>query len=556
MLTTNGRVRLFSILPWISILFLAGCSLFFPPDNPGFETPNPTLDPIPTITPFQPADVTTTPSTLRLWVSEALPAALSQTITESLYAGGRSVERTEDVETADLRIVLGEDGVVIDWVFALVTPFPSTLDSMSYDELESHWSGRSSQPKPVFVAEQDIASLESLLGERSPEHVTLIDRANLMAMTWNNRPALAIVPFGELDPRWKVLRVEGISPIDKVEDLGNYPLTLMIKLEGESQIKDDLLATLSWPRSNRDMTNFTDVIMTGVTALTRATAWTMEQKGLKYPAEKIGAWLQSADFTHVSNEVSFLSTCPPPSPVREGLIFCSNPDYVELLDFIGVDLIELTGNHIKDFGEEGLVETLEIYKSKGWEYFGGGENIEDSLLPVLIEHNGNRIAFFGCNYPGPPSVWATSDSPGATPCDNEIVFEKVSELRAEGYLPIFTFQWSEFYQAKPPRSQVEKFQEAVDAGAVIVSGSQAHQPQGFSFYRDGFIHFGVGNSFFDQMWSTVTRQEFADRHIFYNGRHISTELITLFLEDFAQPRPMSEEERVDFLATIFTASGW
>ncbi len=132
----------------------------------------------------------------------------------------------------------------------------------------------------------------------------------------------------------------------------------------------------------------------------------------------------------------------------------------------------------------------------------------------------------------------------------------VAELRASGYLPIFTFQWNEYYQPKPSTSQRRDFRAVAAAGAVIVSGSQAHQQQSFEFYENGFIHYGLGNLFFDQMWSIATRQEFIDRHVFYDGKHISTEILTAFLEDFAQPRPMTDEERSFFLDNIFTASGW
>ena len=132
----------------------------------------------------------------------------------------------------------------------------------------------------------------------------------------------------------------------------------------------------------------------------------------------------------------------------------------------------------------------------------------------------------------------------------------MSDLRSNGYLPIFTFQWSEHYQTKPSLEQVKNFRAAIDAGAVIVSGSQAHQPQALEFYGGGLIHYGVGNLFFDQMWALAVREEFIDRHIFYDGRHISTELLTTILEDYSQPRPMTSEERERFLEKIFAASGW
>ncbi|MBU1660232.1 MAG: CapA family protein [Chloroflexi bacterium] len=124
---------------------------------------------------------------------------------------------------------------------------------------------------------------------------------------------------------------------------------------------------------------------------------------------------------------------------------------------------------------------------------------------------------------------------------------------------IATFQYYEFYDSKPTPKHIEDFESIALAGATIVSGSQSHFPQGMGFYGDSaFIHYGLGNLFFDQMdipgWGT--RREFIDRHVFYEGKHISTELFSAMLEDFARPRPMTSEEREVFLETLFKASGW
>jgi poly-gamma-glutamate capsule biosynthesis protein CapA/YwtB (metallophosphatase superfamily) len=109
-----------------------------------------------------------------------------------------------------------------------------------------------------------------------------------------------------------------------------------------------------------------------------------------------------------------------------------------------------------------------------------------------------------------------------------------------------------------PLAQVRQHLDALsDAGAVVVSGSQAHFPQGFSFRDNGFVHYGLGNLFFDQMDYPVvgTRREFYDKHFFYNGRYINSQLLTGLLEDYAQPRPMTAEERAQFLSDMFAASG-
>ncbi len=100
------------------------------------------------------------------------------------------------------------------------------------------------------------------------------------------------------------------------------------------------------------------------------------------------------------------------------------------------------------------------------------------------------------------------------------------------------------------------FKKYADMGADLVMGSQAHQPQGFAFTNKTFIHYGIGNLFFDQMDDIATRQMFADKLIIYDGRHLSTILFTGLSEDYSRPRPMTGDERAAFLKTIFGASGW
>jgi poly-gamma-glutamate synthesis protein (capsule biosynthesis protein) len=85
-----------------------------------------------------------------------------------------------------------------------------------------------------------------------------------------------------------------------------------------------------------------------------------------------------------------------------------------------------------------------------------------------------------------------------------------------------------------------------------------------AFEHGAFIDYGLGNLFFDQNWVidmydnviVQTSWEIIQRHTFYNGRHLSTELLTAKLEDYAQPRPMTAEERELFLSELFEASGW
>lgn len=367
--------------------------------------------------------------------------------------------------------------------------------------------------------------------------------------------SITLVPFDQLTPDLKVLAVDGQSPVAHDFNPQRYPLVEQIGISGEETAVSQFLSIWDAPSSNYDPNKITTVAMSGVLALVRATAFAMEQRGINYPAEDVAAIFQQADIAHVSNEIAFAADCPYPDPIG-GTTFCSSDRYFPLLTNLGVDVVELTGNHLNDWGAEELLHTLDLYNTAGMVYFGGGRNLEDAMTAATFEHNGNKIAFVGCNPVGPNYAWATAFSAGSRPCDDAI-YAQIGQLKAAGYQVIATVQYNEFYQYAPTPQQELDFARFADAGATAVSGSQGHHAQGFGFTADGaFIHYGLGNLFFDQMDMLGTRQTFVDTYTFYDNRLINVSLWTGLIENYAKPVLMTDAEREAALTAVFTASGW
>jgi poly-gamma-glutamate synthesis protein (capsule biosynthesis protein) len=411
-------------------------------------------------------------------------------------------------------------------------------------DLQALW-----QSGQLLVDEATAVVISQLWGQ--PATIAVVD--DVVAALWANRAAYGLLPFEQLTPDLKVLAVDGLSPLKADFAADTYPLTVKIGAVGEETAVAQFLAYWQ-PLSNRTADKLTRVAMTGVTALTRATALQMEVYGVQHPGTAVAPVLQTADIAHVSHEVSFSPDCPYPDPVG-GTSFCARDSYFDLLTEIGIDVVELTGNHLNDYGRDNMTHSLALYDEADMMTFGGGENLADAAVPALFEHNGNRLAFVGCNPVGPNYAWATADLPGAGQCDAAF-YAQMTALAQQGYIVIATLQYSEYYHYAAPADQRAAFAAMVEAGATAVSGSQGHHAQGFAFHHSSFIHYGLGNLFFDQMDMLGTRQTFIDTYVVYNGRLLSVELWTGLIESWCCPRVMTAAEREQVLTAVFQASDW
>ena len=457
----------------------------------------------------------------------------------------------EEQAEPDLTIEIGDKNQIGTWVYAAVMPFRSTRDDVGMGELKERWLSNENR---LVVTGEAFNALHGLWGDPGAG-MQMVSPIDIAGWLWRNDDTMGVVEFQELNPVLKALRVDGFSPLQRNLDLTKYPLAQPVSIEGNRSAIGDFFA--QWdqqPFTNRDESRMTRVAMTGVTALVRATAYEMEQRGVLYPGEEIAALMRNDDIAHISNEVPFVADCPFPDR-NGGTTFCSADKYFELLTNIGTDVVEVTGNHVNDYGPAEFSRTLDFYTANGMSYFGGGKNSADAREPALFDHNGNKIAFIGCNPVGPVYAWATQDEAGSRPCDDS-VFAQITALRADGWLPIVTLQYTEYYEYDAPGVQVSDFWRYAEAGAVGVSGSQGHHVQGFSFHNGAFIHYGLGNLFFDQMDQMGTRQALIDHYVFYNGQLVSIEITTALIENFARPRIMEANERRQILDVLFTVSDW
>lgn len=392
--------------------------------------------------------------------------------------------------------------------------------------LAAMWRGEAKPQLAMSVETHAMLASVFAAGEGSPIDLPRDAHPTLTSAAW------AIVPADELMPHWKVIAIDSDHPLGASKD---GPLTVPLCAGGTGVAV-----------RNIDPAQVTTVAMTGVTAMARFTAKLMDEKGTTYPARDVASWFTGIDFVHVSNEVSFVATCEPKGDRLE--LLCARDSYIELLDAIHANIVELDGSHLDDFGRETFTHTLDMYDARGWKHFGGGRDQLDATKPLLVEHHGNKLAFIGCNMPHSTSH-TIRNGPDVGYCDMQRLEWQIRDLETRGYLTIVSIQHEEVNTHDPPEDLVHDFRWLAGAGAAIVFGSQAHWAHPFEVHDGAFVHYGAGNFFFDQSWAEV-RDATADRFYFYGNRLLTVGQLFTRLEEAGRPRPMTDKERAGFLGKL------
>lgn len=530
------------------------------PETTDSSTPTPSiLQKTPVLQPT-PTSTTVAAHALKIFCDPVIPVAWKETLQNALTGESVAcVDSKDDARvTIDLRPLSEADGDILgERVFAVVAPFATVRDDVSLAELQARWMG---QGGGLVVANTAFEPLRIVFGQVSSS-VTVPDDQLRQALQ-DHPGALGLMPFDALDPSLKVLTVDGVDCLDKRIQMTDYPLALAINLSGpDAREVLPFVRDAIKPATNRDVDQMTTLIMTGVTAMSRGTAEKMASKGVLYPALVISDTLRAADITHVSNEVPFIRGCKVDNSYMN-LVLCSDYPYLAALEAIGVDIVGLSGNHVNDFGRDGARESLQFYAKHHIPVYGSGLNAKEACKPLIWEDHGNRFAFLAALAWWPEEAWATDTEPGACYYYDHYdeIFSTVRALSKQVDIVSVELQFQETYHPWPTRDQVKEFRALHDAGADIVTGVQSHVPQAVEPYGandeggPSIILYGLGNLFFDQMQSWETRTALIPRHIIYHGRLLNTQLLTTVLEDFAQPRWATLEERAGILKQIFAAA--
>ena len=331
---------------------------------------------------------------------------------------------------------------------------------------------------------------------------------------------------------------------------------IMIITEGEliNQLKVLSIDSIGYPETQKpyplhtwaiQKDSITQLTITGVSALSRSIGILMDEKGPEVIIEKLKPHFKNSDFVHISNEVSLMDTCV---FSHKGRMFCSKEAHFKALLGLHCNIVELTGNHNKDYGEQSFLKTLDWYKEHQIKTFGGGRNQAEANVPlILVLKDGTRLGFIGFNELCPLNECAKPNVAGANAWSKEkakvIIGKMKKELKVDVVIASVQFGEWDFYHPRPTQRKIAY--DLIDFGADMVYGPHAHQIQQVEFYKSRPIFFGLGNFLFDETQRIGVRQGMFVNLFIRKGKIIQAKPIFTFMGD----------DRINALANEAQAEG-
>ncbi len=235
--------------------------------------------------------------------------------------------------------------------------------------------------------------------------------------------------------------------------------------------------------------------------------------------------MQDADVFFLNNEFQF-TTRGTPTYGKE-FTFRSDPENVKLLKDIGTDIVSLANNHSFDYGEEGLLDTLDTLKNADIPYVGAGKDIDEASSTYYYELNGVKIAYVSSTRvelyeltrgatETQPGVFRTVDEEQV-----EFLYDKVREAKENADYVIVYIHWGDEFVTYIDEFQSNTGNGLIDAGADVVIGDHPHCLQGISYYKDKPILYSMGNYWFRACTGDTM---LAELHLTGTRNNIDTEL--------------------------------
>jgi hypothetical protein len=179
---------------------------------------------------------------------------------------------------------------------------------------------------------------------------------------------------------------------------------------------------------------------------------------------------------------------------KTGPILKADPKTIVLMQNLGVNMVALANNHIYDYGNDGLLDTMTLCHKHGISTVGAGETLTDAQKYYIADIKGKRIAFVNiaenefCN--------AGEIHGGANPLDIIENIRQIHDARKVADAVIVIIHGGHEHFAYPSPRMVKTYRFFAEQGAAAIIAHHPHCACGYEVHNGTPIFYSLGNLLF------------------------------------------------------------
>lgn len=262
--------------------------------------------------------------------------------------------------------------------------------------------------------------------------------------------------------------------------------------------------------------------------------------------------MQEADIFMLNNEFTYTDRGAPTEGKQ--YTFRAKPENVKCLYDMGVDIVSVANNHVYDYGEISLLDTLTTLEEAAMPYVGAGRNIEEAVKPVYFVANDMKIAYISATQieqgDYPDTVGAGEESAGVFRCwEDDRICDVIKEAKEQSDFVVVYVHWGVELQENLHWAQTDLAPKMVEAGADLIVGDHPHCLQEITYIEDTPVIYSMGN-----FWFNSRTQDTGILKVTLNQEGLKTVQFVPAIQSNCRTRIASDGEKDRILAYLRTLS--
>lgn len=212
--------------------------------------------------------------------------------------------------------------------------------------------------------------------------------------------------------------------------------------------------------------------------------------------EKIKNIIQSSDIS-ICNFEAPIETNNMKAIKKAGPHVHQSKKSIEYLSEVGFEMVSLANNHIYDYGQESLNNTIVELNKYNIDIIGAGVDFDSAYETKIIDKNGIRIGViaaaeneFGCLY-------ENQNRGGYSWIFHFEIEDNIRKLKDEVDVIVLIAHAGVEEIDFPIKEWRDRYKRLCDIGVDMVIGHHPHVPQGYEKYYNSMIFYSLGNFYFD-----------------------------------------------------------